>query len=439
MSRFPTDRRTVLKGLLGGAAITIGLPPLEAMFNGNGTALADGGALPRRFVLWFWANGMLPERWTPEMAGSGDEWELSEQLLPLAPVKHRIAVVTGTEVRLQNRIPHWSGTGGILSGRDPNGEEGDWTFTGPTIDQILAQEIGGETRFRSLEVGMRPGGGVSFNGPNSRNPFEDGPAVFFERIFGAGFTAPGEEVTIDPRVGLRRSVLDAVMEQTAELESRVGTSDKQRLDQHLSGIRDLELRLARMEDDPPNLASCQRPDEPPADASFTSLLERGRVMGELAAMALACDQTRVLSYAHSGPVDNYVYPGISDGHHRLTHDEPEPQEGVHEVTVQIMGELAGFIGKLDSIVEGDGTMLDNLALLATSGVSLARTHALDEYPLILAGGACGALKQDVHYRSNTRENASKVMLTVMRAMGLNPASFGEDDTETTESLGAIER
>ena len=438
MSRFPMDRRTVLKGLLGGAAITVGLPPLEAMFNANGTALADGGALPRRFVLWFWANGMLPERWTPEAAGFGDEWQLSEQLLPLAPVKHRIAVVTGTEVRLPNRIPHWSGTGGILSGRDPDGEEGDWTFTGPTIDQILAQEIGGETRFRSLEVGMRPGGGVSFNGPNSRNPFEDGPAEFFERIFGAGFTAPGEEVMVDPRVGLRRSVLDAVMEQTAELESRVGTSDKQRLDQHLSGIRDLELRLARMEDDPPNLASCQRPDEPQANESFESLLERGRIMGELSAMALACDQTRVLSYAHSGPVDNYVYPGISDGHHRLTHDEPEPQEGVHDVTVQIMGELAGFIGKLDAIVEGDGTMLDNLALLATSGVSLARTHALDEYPLILAGSACGALKQDVHYRSSTRENASKVMLTVIRAMGLNPASFGEGDTEATESLGAIE-
>jgi len=436
---FSLSRRTVLRGLLGGAAITVGLPPLEAMFNTNGTALADGGALPGRFVLWFWGNGMIPERWTPSAVGLGDAWELSEQLLPLAPVKHRLAVVTGTEVRLPNRIPHWTGAGGILSGQDPLGEEGDWTFTGPTIDQILAQEIGGQTRFRSLEVGARPSGGVSFNGPNSRNPFESSPRAFFERIFGAGFTAPGEEPIIDPKVGLRRSVLDAVMEQTEALETRVGTADKQRLEQHMSGIRDLELRLARMEDDPPNLASCERPEEPGADETFASILQSGQLMGELSAMALACDQTRVLSYAHTGPVDNFVYPGIDDGHHRLTHDEPEPQEGVHAVTVQIMAELAGFIGKLDSIVEGDGTMMDNVSLLATSGVSLARTHALDEFPLIVAGGGCGALQQDIHYRSSTRENASKVMLTMLRSMGLNPPSFGTGETQATESLSGIER
>ncbi|MCO4770001.1 MAG: DUF1552 domain-containing protein [Deltaproteobacteria bacterium] len=439
MSRYSLDRRTVLKGLLGGAAITVALPPLEAMLNANGTALADGGVLPRRFCLWFWGNGMIPERWTPAAAGSGDAWELSEELLPLAPVKHRLALVTGTEVRLGNRIPHWTGTGGILSGRDPFGEEGDWTFSGPTIDQILAQEIGGATRFRSLEIGTRPGGGVSFNGPNSRNPFEGSPIAFFQRIFGEGFVAPGEDPIIDPRIGLRRSVLDAVMEQTAELESRVGTVDKARLDQHLSGIRDLELRLARMEEDPPNLEACVRPEEPGTDAQLPNVLERGRVMGELAAMALACDQTRVLSYCHTGPVDNYVYPGIGDGHHRLTHDEPEPQEGVHQVVLQIMGELSAFISTLEAIPEGDGSMLDNMLLLGTSGVSLARTHALDEYPLILAGGACGFMEQDVHYRSTTRENASKVMLTAMRAMGLNPPQFGDGETAATESLGAIER
>jgi hypothetical protein len=439
MGRQRLDRRTVLKGLLGGAAVTVGLPVLEMMLDGTGRAFADGGALPRRFVLWFWGNGMIPDRWTPSASGVGDAWELSEQLLPLAPVKHRIAVVTGTEVRLPNRIPHWTGTGGILSGRDPMGEEGDWTFTGPTIDQILAQEIGGATRFRSLEVGARPGGGVSFNGPNSRNPFEGSPRAFFERIFGVGFTAPGEDPVIDPRVGLRRSVLDAVMDQTASLESRVGTADRVRLDQHLSGIRDLELRLARMEDDPPNLAACVRPDEPGPDASFADVLESGRVMGQLSALALACDQTRVLSFCHAGPVDNFVYPGIADGHHRLTHDEPEPQENVHAITVQIMAELAAFISTLEAIPEGEGSMLDNLLMLATSGVSLARTHAVDEYPLILAGSACGALKEDIHYRSTTRENASKVMMTVLRAMGTNPMQFGEGDTAATDSLGAIEQ
>ncbi len=433
------DRRTVLRGLLGGAAVSIALPPLEAMFNESGTAYADGGVLPRRFVTFFWGNGMIPERWTPSAFGEGDAWELSEQLLPLLPVKHRIAVVTGTEVRVPNRIPHFSGMGGLLCGLDPIGEEGNWTVAGPTIDQILAQEIGGETRFRSLEVGSRPSDGVSFNGPNSRNPFEASPRAFFNRIFGEGFTAPGEEPILDPRVGLRRSVLDAVMEQTAQLESRVGTADQQRLDQHLSGIRDLELRLQRMEDDPPNLASCARPDEPPTDDTWgNDVIERGRVMHELAAMALACDQTRVLTYAHTMPVDNYVYPGIPDGHHRLTHDEPEPQEGVHGVTLQIMEEFARFVQTLDAIPEGDGTMLDNLVVLGTSEVSEARTHSLEEIPIVLAGSACGFFKQDIHYRSSTRENASKVMLSIMRSMGTNPPAFGEGDAMSTDSLASIE-
>ena len=440
MGRFRLDRRTMLKGLLGGVAVSIGLPPLEAMLNSSGTAFADGGALPRRFVLWFWGNGIIPERWTPAAAGEGDAWELSEQLAPLTDLKHRLSVVTGMEVRLpENRVPHWSGASGILTGLDPIGEEGNWTFRGPTIDQILAQEIGGESRFRSLEIGARPRDGVSFNGPNSRNPFEDSPFAFFERIFGAGFIAPGEEPILDPTIGLRRSVLDAVMEQTAQLESRVGTADLQRLDQHLSGIRDLETRLARMEEDPPNLEACERPDAPSADESFQSAIEKGRVMGELAAMALACDQTRILTYCHTQCVDNFVYPGIGDGHHRLTHDEPEPQEGVHEVTVQIMGELAGFLGRMEAISEGDGTLLDNSVVLGTSGVSLGRTHSMDEFPLLLAGNGCGFFKENQHYRSTTRENASLVIMSVLRSMGLNPAQFGDAETAATESLGAIER
>ena len=439
MSRFLLDRRTMLRGLLGGAAITVALPPLEAMLNAHGTAFADGAALPRRFILYFWANGMLPDRFTPIGAGEGDAWQLSEQLAPLAPVKSKMSIATGMQVKVPNRIPHWSGAAGLLTGVDPIGEEGDWTWGGPSIDQLLAQQIGGATRFRSLEVGVRPQGGVSFNGPNNRNPSEASPRAFYDRIFGTGFVAPGEDPIVDPTLGLRRSVLDAVMEQTADLESRVGTADKARLDQHLSGIRDLETRLRRMEEDPPNLASCERPDLPGDDPSFTDLLEQGRVMADLAVMALACDQTRVLSFTLTGPVDNFVYPGIDDGHHQLTHNEPEPQPQVNEIVKQIMGELGSFVGTLDSVVEGDGTLLDNLALLATSGLSLGRTHSLDEFPLLLAGGACGFLKQDVHYRSATRENASKVMLTLQRAMGLNPASYGAGDAFTDQWISELER
>ena len=152
------SRRTVLRGLLGGTAITVGLPPLEAMLNSSGTAYADGGALPLRFGTWFWGNGMLPSLWTPTGEGEGDAWALSEQLSPLAPVKHLITVVTGMEVRVLNAIPHTSGAAGFLTGIEPIGEEGDHTFGGPTVDQVVAAEIGGDSRFRSLQTGARPGG-----------------------------------------------------------------------------------------------------------------------------------------------------------------------------------------------------------------------------------------------------------------------------------------
>ncbi|HCP47228.1 MAG TPA: hypothetical protein DIU15_14390 [Deltaproteobacteria bacterium] len=437
VERVPS-RRTVLRGLLGGAAVTVGLPPLEAFLNASGTAYADGCSLPARFGLFFWGNGVLPDRWIPQSTGQGDEWSLSDQLAPLADVKHLISVVSGTEVRVVNEIPHYSGAAGFLSGIAPLGEEGDNTFAGPSIDQIIAAEIGGETRFRSLEVGAHPGAGLSFNGPHSSNPPETSPHALFERLFGAGFTAPGEEPVIDPRLGLRRSVLDAVMERIDSLKGRVGASDQIRLEQHFDGIRDLELRLARMEEDPPDLAACLRPEEPILDEAIASLSQRNRLLCDLIAMSLACDQARVFSNVFTRPVDNFVFPGMEDGHHRLTHDEVDPQPQVHEVMVQIMAEVAYFIESLNRIQEGDGTLLDHCAVLATTDVSYGRTHSLDDFPIIVSGGACGALRQGLHYRSTTRENASQVMLTLIRAMGILAPEFGSGDAHTTEGLGAIE-
>jgi len=432
------SRRTALRGLLGGAAITVGLPPLEAMFNGSGTAYADGGALPARFGTWFWGNGMLPIHWTPVGEGEGDAWELSDQLSPLAPVKELVTVVTGLEVRVLNAIPHTSGAAGFLTGVAPIGEEGDHTFGGPTVDQVVAAEIGGDTRFRSLQTGARPGGGISFNGPHSVNPAESSPLALFERLFGEGFRAPGENVEPDPRLALRRSVLDVVLDRANDLRGRVGASDKARIDQHLEGIRDLELRLARMEEDPPNLEACERPGAPPGEEEILTLSTRNRLLTDLLVMALACDQTRVFTHQLTHRVDNWVYPGTDAGHHQLTHDEPDPQPQVSEVVRQVMDEYRYAIEAMQAVPEGDGTLLDNTVMVATSGVSLGRTHALDEFPCVLAGSACGRIKQNLHYRSATRESAGTVMLSLIRAMGIIRPEWGSEDARVTDGLGAIE-
>lgn len=434
------SRRTVLRGALGGAAVSIGLPALECFLNTHGTAYA-AGPLPKRFGVWFWGNGVLPERWVP--TGEGTDWQLSDQLSPLANVKDDITVVSGMAVKTGNAIPHGSGPGGMLSGAPLELKGGErYTFTRPSIDQLIAREIGQETRFRSLELGAKPEAGLSFNGPNSKNPPESSPRRFFDRVFGGDFVLPGDDVTPDPRLRLRRSVLDAVMGDVQRLESKLGANDKARLDQHLSGIRDLERRLQRLEENPPSLEACALPEAPPEE--FPDVEGRppmpaiARAMADVLAMALACDQTRVFSFFYTYPVNNVLFPGMPAGHHRLTHDEPGDQPKVNEIVKLIIGELAYFIEALRNVPEGDGTLLDNCAMLATSDTAFGRNHTLDDYPIVIAGSASGALKKGVHYRSPSGENTSMVLLSLVRAMDIPASDFGVDAGYVDRSLGAIE-
>jgi hypothetical protein len=434
------SRRTLLRGMLGGSAVSLALPPLDAFFDGHGRAYASTGEFPTRFGLFFWGNGILPDRWIP--AQSGAEWALSEQLAPLANVREHLTLVSGTEVKVSNIDAHISGPAGLLSGRSNIIRDGGYTFAAPTLDQLVAAELGASTRFRSIEVGVQPGlVGLSFNGPDSRNPPETSAAALFDRLFGAGFRLPGEEPIYDPTLALRRSVLDAVLADASALEGRLGAVDKARLDQHMTAVRALELRIARMEEDPPELAACLRPEAPPEVPDVEGRVQmraRSAVLSELVAMAFACDLTRSLSFWYSDPLSDVLYAGATAGHHQLTHDEPGDQPQVHDILLEIMGSFADLIEALRAIPEGDGTVLDHSAILGTTDVSYGRTHQIDEFPMLIAGSACGRLKTGQHYRSSTKENAGKVPLSILRALGINAGSFGIDDAYTADGLSAIE-
>lgn len=436
----PLSRRTVLRGLLRGAAISIALPPLEAFFTGNGTAYACGGAIPRRFGLFFWGNGNLPSRWVP--SADGADWPLSEQLLPLANVKDLVSVVSGLSIKLPNNEPHTSGLCGMLCAAPPTTVGTDLTVSAPTIDQVIASAIGGDSLYRSIQTAATECSGVSYNGPSSRNPVETSPYDLFDRLFGDTFREPGSEGIVDPTLALRRSVLDAVGDDVNALKKRLGTTDRQRLDQHLEGIRELEQRLAQLEEDPPNLEACERPAAPEADYpdedGRPQYSARSRAMVDLLTMTLACDLTRVFGHYIDDPVGDVLFPGRTAGHHSLTHDEPTPQDQVNAIVVACMEEFAYLVEKLDSVVEADGTLLDNCAVLATSEVSEGRTHSIDDMPMLIAGRACGALLPGIHYRSYTQDNATSVLVTLARAMDIPMASFGVDEAYCDDSLSAIE-
>ena len=432
------NRRSFLRGLLGGAAVSVALPPFETFMGQKAWAAS---AFPTRFGLFFWGNGIHPERWIPSTTGA--DWELSEQLAPLAGVKDDITLLTGFEVKLPNTTPHFVGPAGFLSGMPQiiHGPD-DETFGGPSLDQLMASQMGGETLYRSLEVAVARGTrGMSHNGPDSVNPPESDPAKLFERLFGGAFRAPGEEPIIDPTLTLRRSVLDSVLADASSLRGRLGAVDKIRLDQHMSSVRDLELRIARLQEDPPSLAACLRPEPPPELPDIEGrqqVGERARVMADLIAMSLACDQTRVVSLWYSDPLSDLLYPSTTAGHHQLTHDEPGDQPQVNSVVLEIVDAYAYLVDALRNIPEGDGTLLDHCAILGTTDVSEGRTHQIDEYPILLAGQANGALKTGFHYRSATKQNASHVPLTLLRAMGVNAASYGAEDAHVTDGLSEIE-
>jgi len=438
--RAPLDRRTVLKGLLGGAAVSVALPPLEAFFGASGTAFANETNYPTRFGIFAWGNGVHPQYWIPDDVGT--DWTPKSQTEAFSNVRSKIAIISGMEVKAPNIDAHGSGPAGLLSGVPILNTDGYIRFGGPSLDQIVAAEKGGDTQFRSIELAVEPNGkGLSFNDRDSRVPPESNPVAVFNRLFGPQFRAPGDEPIIDPSLALRRSVLDAVMNDSRALSNALGSADRIRLEQHLAAVRDLEIRIARLEDDPPNLAACLRPPQPedvPDLEGRPQMSARSRILTDLAVMAFACDLTRVTSCWYSDPLSDVLYPGASAGHHQLTHDEPGDMPTVNAITRSIMADGAYFLEKLDSIQEGDGTLLDHSAILFTTDVSYARTHQIDEYPILVAGRAGGKLNTGFHYRSDTKENACMVSLAIARAMGLSMETFGEGPDETSQSLAALE-
>jgi len=423
--------------MLAGGVVTLGLPLFDACLDGNGIALANGDGLPTRFGLFYWGNGMLPHRWIP--SDEGIDWTPSDQLAPLSHLREQLTVVTGLWLDVPNTAPHGSGAAGMLTGAPLLVLDGREVYQSPTIDQVIAAEVGSQTRFKSIETGVHASP-LSFSGQDSPNPPELNPYNLFERLFGVGFRLPGDDAPIDPSIGLRRSVLDAVMVDAHRMRQRLGRSDQLRMDHYLESVRGIERQLARLEEDPPQLDACAIPGVPlqeyPDIDGRPQLSAKNRAMCDVLALALACDQTRVFSHAFTTPVDNALYPNATAGHHQLTHDEPGDQPQVHDIVLHIMGEYAYLLEALRAIPEGDGTLLDHCAVLGTSEISEGRTHSIEEMPALIGGGACGQLKPG-HFRM-LDVNASRLLLTLCRSMGLRLTEFGVDGAHVNQSLAEIE-
>ena len=441
------SRRQVLRGMIGGSAITLSLPLLNGMLNDHGDAFAQGAAIPTRFGVWFWGNGVRPEYWIPNGVGSGNAWQLSDELSPLQTHKSKLAVLTGYTIRTGSHAHH-AGMTGVMTGRPLHqvGVTRDTivsTFDGPSLDMIAAAQLEGQTPFRSLEVGVTRFRGtdegttfqhLSHNGPNNPNPSEYDPRAVFNRLF-AGNGALDD-------IGARRSVLDAVMGQFSRLRPRLGANDRRRLDQHFESIRSLERRLAA------EPVTCAVPDEPDTypDRNGQEQIEaKNEVMSDLVALALACDLTRVFSVQFSTCGSGVIVhaAGATDGLHRTTHDEPMSgnpgtQPIVHAAVRYTMAQLATFLDKLDQTPMGAGTLLDHSAIACTTEHTDGRLHRYEDFPFLIAGLGGGRLRGDVHHRGSGNESITKAGLTALRGAGLPIANFGSQDGYTESTIRALE-
>jgi Protein of unknown function (DUF1552) len=443
-------RRAMLRGMLGGAAVSIVLPPLEAMFDANGVAHADGSPLPKRLGIFFWGNGVKRDRFFPKETGAG--FTLSEELAPLAPVRDYVSVVSGMSIKTGNSLGHHAGCVGILSGA-PLVTTPHPMYSAPTIDQVLASTVGFQTRFPSIEVGVSRRVGVgdgttltylSHSGPDQPNPPEYDPRKLFARIFGGDFVAPDSNAppVVDPTRALRRSVLDVVSADLRALQDRVGATDRQRLEQHLDHVRSLESRLQGLAP-APLAAMCKAPAAPTAitePRNGEPLEARTRAMSDLLAMALACDQARAFSMLFTGGVGYAVFSevGATMSQHQLTHDEPGAQPLVSAAVAFTMQQLAYLLSALAAVPEGDGNVLDHCAILGTTDVSEGHDHSIENFPILVMGGGTGFLKHPGVHHSAQGENTSTVLLSLLRAAGLPLTEFGQDGGRVTSSCSAIE-
>ena len=433
-------RRTALHGMIGGAAISVALPFLDIFLDGHGEALASGRPLPVRFGTWFWGLGVTPGRWIPTAAGS--DYEILPEFKYLEKFRREINILSGFDVKLDGRsnLAHYTGIAGSRTGNVPTGQN---KSEHPTLDVLIADAIGTDTRFRSLELAAtgNPKDTFSWRTSAQQNPSEGSPVAFYQRVFGTEFQDPNAaDFRPDPKVMLRKSVLSGVSEERADLARRLGAHDRARLDEYFTSLRQLESQLELQLQKPPPAEACvvpKQPGEKPAGIEIGEVTANHTLMAQLLAISLACNQTKVFNMVYSN-TGGLRKAGDSTSHHQLTHEELtdkalgyQPQSAWF--TERAMEAFATFLTALSSIREGNGTLLDNTLVYAQTDTNFAKAHSITGLPAMTAGKAGGRLRTGMHIASNG-EPITRVGLTLQQVMGLAVSKWGTDSMATGSPL-----
>jgi hypothetical protein len=429
---YRLSRRTLLRGL----GVSMALPWLESLpVWGRDASANDAGQAPTRFACLFSGNGFHSKEWWAK--GAGREMQLGRVLQPLDGLQEKMLFIRGlyNEQALKGNI-HSSQTGNLLSGA-PLAAGGE-IRSGTSIDQVLAQRIGHQTKVPSLVLACEPSmasvhknysmlysSHISWSSPTTPTPLELYPALAFDRLF------KDDDSQHD------RSVLDAVLDEAAGLRSRISQSDRTKLDEYLSSVREVEQRIERAGQERqlqgwrPTLSEPNIPR--PADGVPQDIAEHMRLMCDIVALALQTDTTRFCTLKLNNDHSSLRFPNLGVDymiHHLLSHTDSEDWLKVNRFFVEQVAYLAR---KLDAIQEGERTALDNTVLMYCSSMMTGH-HDATQLPLIVLGRGGGQLQTGrvLDYQGQSNRQMCSLYLSLMDKFGVQLDEFGDSRERLAE-------
>lgn len=428
-------RRTFLRGL--GASIA--LPMLDAMTPALARAATASG--PKRLVFTYVPNGVSMTGWTPTGTGAG--FELSTVLKPLAAHKQDMLVLTGLAQRNGMALgdgpgDHARAAASYLTGVHPKKTAGADIQNGISADQLVAQAVGKETRFASLELGCDDSrtvgncdsgyscaytNSLAWRSETSPMPPETNPRLVFERLFGAD--AHLDPATRQRRLLHRRSILDLVGDRTRQLTGSLGAADKRKVDEYLHAVREIERQIELAESDMRDL----RPGIDKPTGIPVAFADYVKLMYDLQVVAFQTDLTRVVTMmvGREGSMRTYPEIGVPDPHHPLTHhrNNAEWMARVEQINVFHAELFAYFIDKMKATPEGESNLLERSMVVYGSGLSDGNRHTHEDLPVMIVGQGGGLLRTGRHVVYDKDTPMNNLYLTLMDGMGVRTDQLGD--------------
>ena len=428
------SRRTVLRGL----GATVALPFLDAMAPALKALERTPGGVTRRFQAIYTPNGMAMPYFTPATVGKA--FELSPILEPMGAFQDQMQVITGLDASWN--YVHAGASGSFLTGTSHGAKNETEVVAEKSIDQILADEFGRSTQLASLELSMDKEANagqctaglscaytqtISWRTPTMPLPMENNPRAVFERMFGdSGSADPAVRAA---RLQEKKSILDSVSDRLSDLNRRLGPTDRVKVGDWTTAIRDVERRieLAEAQSDITPGTTWKEPRGVPVDFE-----EHLALMFDLQLLAFRSDLTRVMTFMLGREQSTRAYPqvGVSDAHHMLSHHQnvPERVELMSKVNTYHAKLTAGYLANLRATEDGDGSLLDHMTILYGCGMSNSTRHSGIGIPLVLLGGGNGRLNGGRHLEYPAGTSHADLLVTLMDKFDVPVERIGSSTT-----------